>query len=80
MPFIALAIGIALAGIDQLPLDTYRSYAGKEKGEAWDELEKSIIASISFRGCPHPRKESGNHNYKKVLDFDASVALIAPEA
>lgn len=28
-------------------LDTYRSYAGKEKGEAWDELEKSIIASIS---------------------------------
>ena len=28
-------------------LDTYRSYAGKEKGQAWDELEKSIIASIS---------------------------------
>ena len=28
-------------------LETYRSFAGKEKGEAWDELEKSIIANIS---------------------------------
>lgn len=28
-------------------LETYRAYAGKEKGEAWDELEKSIIANIS---------------------------------
>ena len=28
-------------------LETYRSYATKEKGEAWDELEKSIIANLS---------------------------------
>jgi len=28
-------------------LETYRSYVGKEKGEEWDELEKSIIANIS---------------------------------
>ena len=28
-------------------LETYRSYAKKQQGEAWDELEKSIISNIS---------------------------------
>lgn len=39
-------------------LETYRSYAEKEKGEAWDELEKSIIANISddVVVCIHEKK------------------------